>query len=74
MKIRSVFMPTSQPIDWIEVFDKCAADQGMSLSEWVGVACLAKAAKDLGRDGSWVAEVSSARSKRGRPRVGEVSK
>jgi hypothetical protein len=74
MKIRSIYMPTSQPVDWIEVFDKCATDEGVSLSEWVGIACLKKAACHLGLDDKWVSDVSSARARRGRPAVGEVQK
>lgn len=32
--------PTSQPADWWEAFAKQAKQEGMSLSAWIGLACL----------------------------------
>lgn len=33
-------MATSQPPDWLEAFQRQASLEGISLSEWVGQACL----------------------------------
>lgn len=33
-------MATSQPEDWIEAFQRQASLEGLTISEWVGLACL----------------------------------
>lgn len=61
------FMQTTQPADWKAAFQAEAKQEGLSLSEWVGVCC-------LHRLGSVARESLSDRT-RGRPkrRVAGVS-
>jgi len=41
-------LDTTQPSAWVEAIRKAASLEGVTLSEFVGEACLARAAKVLG--------------------------
>lgn len=43
---RSVLMPTTQPAEWVLEFESAASENGFTLSEWVGQACLNQLEKD----------------------------
>lgn len=44
MPKRSVLVTVTQPLDWVELFEQCAAEKNQKFSEWIGQACLEKAA------------------------------
>jgi hypothetical protein len=44
---KSVYMPTSQPAEWVQAFTEEAKANGMTLSEWVGYSCLYRLPLDI---------------------------
>jgi hypothetical protein len=55
-------LTTTQPADWIEAMRKAAKQSSLTLSEWIGKACI-KEAKRQGVDCTGLTE----RRKKGRP-------
>lgn len=63
---RSVLMPTTQPAEWVLDFEARASESKMTLSEWVGLACVKESASMRGKETSEVLAVLPDRAKPGR--------
>lgn len=64
-------LPVTQPEDWWEAFKRQASLEGMTLSEWVGQACLKSL--PFGDEADWtVANAIEAHGLSQRPRRGNV--
>lgn len=63
---QAVSMGTTQPPDWVKHFKRAASLEGVTFSEWVGLACLDRFAHTQGKQVSEVIDQFSHRVPRGR--------
>ena len=67
MKKRTMFMPTTQPENFVDEFQKASKVLGVGFSQWVGDACVEFLAKQTGESVEDVRARLGDRIARGRP-------